>query len=528
MVMSSLPLLLLACSAQASEVVVFSATPAGIAAAIAAKRSGAHSVHLLEETSHVGGRFAETIGFGEVHFMNPESVGGLWTELREKVDTLYGKPTASPEPHCHERLIESWLAAEGIQVWKDFRPVRMKKKGTRITEIIGADGRRLKGEVFVDASYYGDLLPMAGVSWVIGRESRAQHGESLAGVVLELKNPPGEIILPIHRSPISGFEADGRTLLPHVHGLTSEVREGDGDDHLQAANLYACLTRNPANRIPIKRPGDYDPREFELLRRELARLGEKAPFHYNSSVPGEKTKVNDGVNYLLHWAMATGADRYPAASPEERRRIWETHRGYTHRMLWFLQNDPAVPAPIRKNLQEWGLPKDEFDGNGHWPWGLYAREGRRMAGAYVMTQRDLFEDTRKPDVIAVGNFPVDSHVVRRLATPDGKEVVNEGGFLVKPPIYEIPYRALVPRATECTNLLVPAALSSTRVAFNSLRVEPTWMATGQAAGTAAAFAARRRLPVSEVPLQQIQEQLRRAGLPISAPARARRSSVDRN
>ena len=145
-----------------------------------------------------------------------------------------------------------------------------------------------------------------------------------------------------------------------------------------------------------------------------------------------------------------------------------------------------------------------------------------------MTQRDLFEDTRKPDVIAVGNFPVDSHVVRRLATPDGKEVVNEGGFLVKPPIYEIPYRALVPRATECTNLLVPAALSSTRVAFNSLRVEPTWMATGQAAGTAAAFAARRRLPVSEVPLQQIQEQLRRAGLPISAPARARRSSVDRN
>jgi|UniRef100_UPI0037843C15 hypothetical protein len=502
---------------QPYDVAVFGATPSGIAAAIAAKRAGLAHVTLVDPSAHVGGRFAETIGFGEIDRMKPESVGGLWTELRVKVDAHYGKKTATPEPHIMEQILSEWLKAEGVVFADRFQPVRAEKKGAHLVRIFSDYRGRIEAPVFIDATYYGDLLPLAGVSFTIGRESRAQYGESLAGVLLKLENPPGPIDLPIMSSPISGLAADGKTLLPHVQGLTTDVREGDGDKHLQCANLYACLTKDPAKRVELTVPPNYDPAEFELLRREIARLGKDAKFGFGGGVPGQKTKMNDGVNYLLHWGLAGGADAYPAATPKERRQIWETHRGYTHRMLWFLRTDPSVPESIRQNLQQWGLPKDEFTDNGHWPYDLYAREGRRMISDFVMTQRDLFADFTKPDAIALGSFPVDSHVVRRLASPDGKEVINEGGYLVIPPIYQIPYRALAPKASECDNLLVTCALSSSRVAFNSLRVEPTWMMLGQAAGTAAAMTQKDKTTVQRVNASELQRRLREAAVPFQKP-----------
>lgn len=495
---------------QPYDVAVFGATPAGIAAAIAARRSGSTHVVLADPSAHVGGRFAETIGFGEVQRMKPESVGGLWTELRAKVDAHYGKVTDTPEPHVMEQILSDWLKAEGVVFADRFQPVRADKKDAHLVRVYSDYRGRIEAPVFIDASYYGDLLPLAGVSFTIGRESRAQHGESLAGVLLKLENPPGPIDLPLMRSPISGFAADGKTLLPHVHGLTTDVREGDGDTHLQCANLYACLTKDPAKRVELTAPQNYDPAEFELLRREIVRLGKDARLGFGGGVPGDKAKMNDGVNSLLHWGLAGGADAYPAATPKERRRIWETHRDYTHRLIWFLRTDVSVPESTRQNLQQWGLPKDEFTDNGHWPYDLYAREGRRMIGDFVMTQRDLFDDLTKPDAIALGSFPVDSHVVRRLATPDGKEVINEGGYLVIPPIYEIPYRVLTPKTAECDNLLVTCALSSSRVVFNSLRVEPTWMMLGQAAGTAAAMAQKDKAPVQRVNASELQRRLRDA------------------
>ena len=502
---------------QPYDVAVFGATPSGIAAAIAAKRAGVAHVTLVDPSAHVGGRFAETIGFGEIDRMKPETVGGLWTELRAKVDTHYGKPAPTPEPHVMEQILSDWLKAEGVVFADRFQPVRADKKDAHLVRVYSDYRGRVEASVFIDATYYGDLLPIAGASFTIGRESRAQYGESLAGVLLKLKNPPGPIDLPIMSSPISGLAADGKTLLPHVQGLTTDVREGDGDSHLQCANLYACLTKDPANRVELTVPPNYNPAEFELLRREIARLGKDAKFGFGGGVPGHKTKMNDGVNYLLHWGLAGGADAYPAATPKERRQIWETHRAYKHRMLWFLRTDPSVPETIRQNLQQWGLPKDEFTDNGHWPYDLYAREGRRMIGDYVMTQRDLFDDLTKSDSIALGCFPVDSHVVRRLATPDGKEVINEGGYLVIPPIYEIPYRALVPKAAECENLLVTCALSSSRVAFNSLRVEPTWMMLGQAAGTAAAMTLIDKTTVQEVNAAELQRRLKEASVPFRKP-----------
>ena len=502
---------------QPYDVAVFGATPPGIAAAIAARRAGIQHVVLADASMHVGGRFTETIGFGEIDRMKPESVGGLWTELRAKVDAHYGKKTATPEPHVMEQILSDWLNAEGVVFADRFQAVRADKKDGHLVRIYSDWRGRIEAPVFIDATYYGDLLPVAGVSFTIGRESRAQYGESLAGVLLKLVNPPGPIDLPVMSSPISGLAADGKTLLPHVQGLTTDVRDGDGDTHLQAANLYACLTKNPASRVELTAPQNYDPAEFELLRREITRLGKEAKFAFGGGVPGDKTKVNDGVNYLLHWGLSGGADAYPAATPKERRRIWETHRDYTHRLLWFLRTDAAVPESIRQNLQQWGLPKDEFTDNAHWPYDLYAREGRRMISDFVITQRDLFDDLTKSDSIALGCFPVDSHVVRRLATPDGKEVINEGGYLVIPPIYEIPYRALTPKATECENLLVTCALSSSRVAFNSLRVEPTWMMLGQAAGTAAALAQKDKTTVQRVNAVELQRALKQASVPFRKP-----------
>ena len=502
---------------QPYDVAIFGATPSGIAAAIAARRAGIQHVALADPSAHVGGRFAETIGFGEVDRMKPESVGGLWTELRAKVDAHYGKKTATPEPHVMEQILRAWLKAEGVVFVDRFQPVRADKKDARLVRIYSEYRGRIEAAVFIDATYYGDILPLAGVSFTIGREARAQYGESLAGVLLKLVNPPGPIDLPVMSSPISGLAADGKTLLPHVQGLTTDVREGEGDTHLQCANLYACLTKDPANRLELAAPQNYNPAEFELLRREITRLGKDAKFGFGGGVPHSKTKMNDGVNYLLHWGLAGGADAYPAATPKERRRIWETHRDYTHRMIWFLRTDASVPESIRQNLQQWGLPKDEFADNAHWPYDLYAREGRRMIGDFVMTQRDLFADLTKPDAIALGSFPVDSHVVRRLATPDGKAVINEGGYLVIPPIYEIPYRALTPKAAECDNLLVTSALSSSRVAFNSLRVEPTWMMLGQAAGIAAAMTQKDGTPVQRVQVAELRKRLQEASVPLRKP-----------
>jgi len=334
--------------AEPYDVAVFGATPAGIAAAIAARRAGITHVVLADSSAQVDGRFAEAIGFGEIQLMRLDTVGGLWKELRARVDAHYGKSTVSPEPHVMERILRTWLNDEGVVFADRFTPVRADKQGRRLVGVYADWRGRIEALGFIDATYCGDLLPHAGVSFTIGRESRAPYDESLAGVLLKLVNPPGAVYLPVLSSPISGFAADGKTLLPHVHGLTTDVREGDGDAHLQCANLYACLTRNPANRLEFTAPKNYDPAEFELLRREIVRLGKDARFGFGGGMPGDKAKMNDGVNYLLHWGLAGGADAYPAATPKERRQIWETHRDYTDRMLWFLRTDAAVPSPSGK------------------------------------------------------------------------------------------------------------------------------------------------------------------------------------
>jgi hypothetical protein len=497
-----------------ANVAVVGGTPAGISAAISARRTGAERVVIVEPFKHVGGRMSETLGFGEENRMVRSTVGGHWNELKERVRKKYGRDTPGPEPHIMEEVFDQWLEEEGVLVLKSFQTVRVIKNNLHIQKLIASDGREVKASVFIDATYAGDLLPLAGISWSIGRESRAQYNESLAGVVLKLKNPPGKIVEPIYRLPISGFEQDGKTLLPHMHGLTTDVVEGAGDQHLQCFNMYACFTNDPNRRVDLQKPEDYNPGEFEILRREVLHNRGKSTLAFGRGIPNNKAVINDGVPRLLHWGFAGGGDDYPTASVEKRKVIWQTHVDYTRRLIWFLQNDPCIIESQRKYFQTLGLCKDEFVDKGHWPRDVYIREGMRMVGDYVMTQADVFEKTSKKDSVALGSFPVDSHVVRRLASPDGKEVVNEGGFLVETPVYQIPYRAFLPQSKECKNLIVPIAMSCSRVAFNTLRVEPTWMATGQASGVAGALAVKLKQDVQDVPVNSIQNILRKSGLPV--------------
>lgn len=496
-------------------VVVYGATPAGIAAAIAARRRGQKTL-LVEPSQHLGGRFADALGFDEVNRMDPASVGGLFSELRGRVDRHYGRPTLLPEPYVHERLLGEWLVEEKVDVVLGARAAAFEKSGERLVAMTAEDGRTIAGQVFVDASYMGDLLPLAGVDFVVGREPADQYGESLAGVRRSIAPPGGSppVEIPVFSSPVDPLDAEGGRL-PLIQGeLDDFPPNGSGDAHLQAANLLACLTNDPQNRIAIERPSDYDDAEFELLRRELDRVPD---LRYGfGKIPNGKGKMNESIARLVHWGYVGQCDDYPTASDERRRDIWDDHRRYTQRILWFLGNDPAVPESLRDSVRQWGLAADEFTDNDHWPRGLYVREGRRLVGDYVMTQADIYERDGKADSIALGGFPVDSHAVQRLASEDG--VVNEGGFLLHAPIYEIPYRALLPKQAQCSNLLVPVAASVSRVVYCSVRVEPTWMALGEAAGTAAALASRAGISPQTLRPEELQLTLPREGLPIRKPS----------
>jgi hypothetical protein len=337
-------------------------------------------------------------------------------------------------------------------------------------------------KVFIDATYEGDLMARAGVVWHLGRESRDEFGESYAGRQY-----------PKAKMAINGFDANGLPL-PFI----TSVRPGDdqaGEETVMVYSFRLCLTKNAANRVPFPEPKSYDPARFELVRRYFQKYP-NAPVPWDLyPLPGEKFDANNGIGKMFSMGLVGEANGWCASDPAGRAKLWEKHKEYTLELYKFLTTDQAVPAKIRETMAELGLCRDEFPETGHWSPQLYVREGRRMDGRMILTQHDVLKDAQKEDPIAISSFPIDSHDCRRLALPDG--VINEGTiFPVRMPgrrhgyAYHIPYRAITPAASECSNLLVPVALSATHVAYSSVRVEPTWMAIGQGAGVAAALAAK--------------------------------------
>jgi hypothetical protein len=502
------------------EVVVYGATSAGVCAAVAAAEAGAQTL-LIEPGWHVGGMTSGGLGYTDVGDLRV--LGGMATRLRNDIAAHYGVAPghfAGPEPHVAESIYRRWLEEAGVEVIFGERVVSAELSGTGIRSITLASGAAFAAGAFVDASYEGDLLALAGVPFAVGREDRSLYGEQFAG---RQELVPGRHTMPPWISPFASDptgQAEG-PLLPQVKP-EAMVEVGAGDGGVMSYGYRMCLTR-AADRIPFERPDDYDEGYWELGRRlfgEWRRSGVVASagrmLGLEQNLPGGKCDGNSLGPFSLS-VLDGSAWEYPTALPERREAIRAHHESHARGFLYFLATDPAVPADIRAELQRWGLPHDEFSDTGHVPHQLYVREARRMRGSYILTEQDLLGAHPQPDVVTLGSYHLDIREVQRAwrwvyehPRPVGM-VFTEGYLSVPVPIYPIPYRALVPREEDCANLLVPVCISASHVAFSSVRMEVQYQMLGHAAGVAAALAVAAGIPVQRVDVALLQERLAAAG-----------------
>jgi hypothetical protein len=491
-----------------SDVVVYGGTAGGVMAALAAATEGA-KVTLLEPGRHVGGMVSGGLGRTDMD-RQQHLIGGMAREFFERLGKHYGSELAwFFEPKVAERVYRDWLAEKRVNVIYSRPLESVRKDGTRIAELTTRDGSRYTAKVFIDATYEGDLLKAAGVRYAVGRESRSKYGESFAG---RQELVPGSHQLRVATSP---FDDNGK-LVPYVRPDSELVPVGEGDGKVMGYGYRLCLTNDPANRVPIGKPEGYDPARFGLVRNYVKALGSQIQvrdFAGISKMPNNKTDLNASIvsTNLLGAGLA-----YIEADFDTRRKILEEHRSWAHGLLYFLGNDPVVPADFRREIAQWGLAKDEFQDTGHWPHQLYIREARRMLGEYVLTQHDLTTGSKKYDSIGMAAYNVDIREVQWIAKtvtrfPNvNKEVLMEGYLSMPVEPYEIPYRSLLPKWGECSNLIVPVAISSSHVANASFRMEPQYMIAGQSAGIAAAIAARSDTAPHHVDVRLLQKRLREA------------------
>jgi predicted esterase len=487
------------------NVVVFGATPGGIAAAVAASREGA-SVLLLEPTRHVGGLHTSGLSIAE-WAQNWDTFGGILDEFFRRLGQAYGSKDRQYqwESKVAERVYEAMLSEAKVTVLREKWIDRVEKLNGRIVAVTVADGSTYRGRVFIDASYEGDLMARAGVSHSVGRESREQYHESLAGVRLDPQ--------PVPASP---YDDQGQ-LLPDVTCPLGEIGpEGSGDRKVMVYNFRVILQYvGDNNPRPLPKPKSYDAARHRMLAGVLkANPGIKLEdLFYLPSRPNGKVELNNRQDATVSLGLLGAQHAWPEAVFNQRQKIWQDYKDYTLGYLYYLANEPTVPPQVQKRMRQFTLPEDEFPDNDHWPYQIYVREARRMVGDYVMIQQDIQDHRDKPDSIALGSHWLDCHHVQRLAV-SASSFRNEGRFwidLQKKPC-EIPYRSLTPKAAECDNLLVPVCLSASHVAFSSIRVEEVWMMLGQAAGTAAAMAAKQDQSVQAVNIDQLRDRLRLVGL----------------
>ncbi|QIF03318.1 FAD-dependent oxidoreductase [Roseimicrobium sp. ORNL1] len=503
--------------ATSHDLVVYGGTPGGIACAIAAAREG-KSVLLLETTKHLGGLTTGGLSHTDVG-PRPELIGGIAKEFFTQADALYADPkrTASKdfwyqEPHIAEKAFTTMLQEAKVEVIFGARVKSVEKKEARISSITTLDGKTYAGRIFVDASYEGDVMALAKVDFYVGREGREAFDEPLAGFrpapfrfrEQEYMASPDRKYTHGTPAKMSAYGKDGK-LLPGINTEWPEL--GAADNKSQAYNFRVILTNNAANRLPIPKPANYDPLRYEILDRIIdAFPGVKyEKLVFLGALPNQKFDAN--ASGLVQGTDHVGGNvDYPDGDYATRDRIWQDHREYVQGFLWFLANDPRVPADLRAQASEYGLAKDEFTDNENWPYQLYVREARRMRGQYVMSQRDCQKAITKPDSIGMGAFILDSHAVQRLVDKEGF-VIDEGNFDIPVRPYQIPYRSVTPKKEQCTNLLVPVALSATHVTYGSIRMEPQFMILGHSTGVAAAMALEKYIPVQDVDMAALRAKL---------------------
>lgn len=512
--------LLLSSSALAVEadLVIYGGTPAGLSAGIVAAREGA-SVVVIEPTRWIGGMVAG--GLCRTDVGKEQTIGGFPREFFTRAAaSKAGSEMWYAEPKVNLATFHTMLKEAGVKVITAQSLKSIAKDGTRITSLITADGTTYDGKMFIDASYEGDLMAAAKVGYIVGRESRAQYGESLAGYhpmpirprtveVMESDCPSigGKGPSYIHGTPasISGLGADGRP----IFGVypADKLQPGDADHRTQAYNFRICVTQRPDIFVPFPKPANYDPSRYELLSRlikafpgvrfgRLFHIGLTSHGKYDLNAQGLFSTDYPGANF-----------DYPDGDAATRARIWQDHIDFTQGMFWFLGHDDRVPQSLREQALGWGLCKDEFADNNHWPYALYIREGRRMVGEHVMVQKDLQTDIFKEDSVGMGSFLIDCHIVQRILAEDGT-VRDEGSFQDTPALpYQIAYRSLTPKRAECENLLVPVCLSASHIAYCSLRMEPVYMALGHASGLAAVQAMHANQGVQSIDVKALRKKL---------------------
>lgn len=524
-----------------SDIVIYGSTPAALAAAVQAKRMGRSAVIVCPET-RIGG--LTTGGLGQTDIGNKAAFGGIALDFYKDVAKYYGNPdhlvvqfpnekkrkaTSAGilksgskwtfEPSVALSILEGWETRDGLDIrrneWLD-RANGVEKKDGRIVSIKTLSGSVYSGKVFIDATYEGDLMAAAGVSYHVGREANAVYGETLNG-----NEPRQAKFHQLHKGidpyVVPGDPASG--LLPCVEPYDPNFKPGDGDKRVQAYCFRMCLTDNPANRIPFKKPEGYDEKDYELMFRHFAHgpLDRHGMPWINSKMPNRKTDTNNRTGFSTDFIGQNW--NWPEASYAEREKILAAHLKYQQGLMWMLANHPRVPEKIRAEVSRWGTCKDEFkDGFGDgWQKQLYVREARRMIGEYVMTEANCRGSVLAPRPVAMGAYTMDSHHVRRYVTAEGY-VQNEGDVEVgsnskgkRFPPYPIDYGAIVPKRAECANLFVPVCLSASHIAFGSIRMEPVFFALGQAAGTAASIAVEKGVAVQDVPYDALSGRLRADG-----------------
>jgi hypothetical protein len=514
-----------------SDVCIFGATSAGIAAALQSVRMG-KSVSLIEPSNHVGG--LTTGGLGATDIGNKAAIGGIAREFYERVFKFYESPDAwrlearaaylkahrggpDPlaattgretlwffEPHAASAIFTSMLKDAGIPVHRNEPLVSVTMDGQRLVSLKTSTGNVWNASIFLDCTYEGDLMAKAGVASHIGREANAVYSEKLNGIRPETAKH--QFTVPVDPFIHQGDASSG--LLPFIE--SGDLGEpGAGDASVQAYNFRLCMTRDARNRRPWEAPENYNPAEFELLARYIeARATSTKPLDAGQlfhplPMPNHKTDTNNNGGFSTDFIG--GSDRWPEASYAERAAIFKAHERYTRGFFYFLATNPRVPEKLRAEVAAWGLTKDEWPETSGWPPQLYVREARRMISDYVMTEHDCRGTRKAPDAVGLGAYNMDSHNCRRIVRNGLSH--NEGDVQepVKP--YPVSWRSLIPKATECSNLAVPVCLAASHMAYGSIRMEPVFMILAQSAATAACLAIDAKSSLHQLPYPSLRSRL---------------------
>ncbi|MBI5768666.1 MAG: FAD-dependent oxidoreductase [Verrucomicrobia bacterium] len=522
--------LALAISARAAtadyDLVIYGGTSGGIAAALQAARMGKTAV-LIEPTQFLGG--LTTGGLGATDIGNKRAIGGIAREFYGRIWQHYNNPAAwtrhtrdeyfksrtrtdaeektmwTFEPHVATKVYDDLLREAGAKITVvrgerlDLAPGKgVIKDGARIVRLVMESGRAFGGKMFIDASYEGDLLAKAGVSYHVGREANSVYGETINGV------QTGHAVSHQFTKNVDPYVKPGDPSSGLLPGIEQDPGvEFSGDRKVQAYNFRLCTTDVPANRLAWEKPANYDPKWFELLLRNFEAGDHRVPWN-PVWMPNRKTDTNN--NFAISTDFIGQNWDYPDGDYATRAKIWRAHEEWHQGLMWTLANNPRVPEKARAEFQRIGRAKDEFADNHHWPRQLYVREARRMISDYVMSEKNCKRAEVAADSVGMGAYNMDSHNIQRHVTKEGF-VRNEGDVQVRVRPYPISFRSLRPRASECTNLLAPVCLSASHIAYGSIRMEPVFMVLGQSSATAAVQAIDDRTTIQNIDYAKLQKRL---------------------